>query len=178
MEEKNFVAYEYKTRTVKAEDQPRLADMYEAFGWEITSASPAVGGGVALSLKRDRKIVHKQELNKTERQAENVFETLASLRRSETLGASVFAYIFGLIGALMLGGGMSLIMTIQNSVPALAGGIVLGVVGLALCGINYMIYKKLALKKTEKVQPAIDENEEKLANLLEKGNELLAAGII
>ena len=98
MEEKNFVAYEYKTKTVKAEDQPRAADMYEAFGWEITSAAPSLGGGVALSLKRDRKIAHKQELNKTERQAESVFETLLNLKRSVTLGASVFAYILGVVG--------------------------------------------------------------------------------
>lgn len=178
MEEKNFVAYEYKTKTIKAEDQPRAADMYEAFGWEITSAAPSLGGGVALSLKRDRKIAHKQELNKTERQAESVFETLLNLKRSVTLGASVFAYILGVVGALVLGGGMSLVMTVSNSVPAVAGGIVLGVVGLILCGINYIIYKNIAVKKTEKVQPAIDENEEKLANLLERGNALLAAEII
>lgn len=177
MEDKNFVAYEYKTKTIKAEEQPRVADMYEAFGWEITSASHTAGG-VALSLKRDRKIAHKQELNKTERQAEGVYETLSGLERAKTLGASIFAYIFGIVAALVFGGGMSLIMTIQNSAAALAGGIVMGVAGLILCGVNYLIYKKAVSKKIAKVQPAIDENEEKFANLLERGNELLSAKII
>lgn len=177
MEDKNFAVYEYKTVTVKAEEQPRVADMYEAFGWEITSAAPGPCG-VALSLKRDRKIAHKQELNKAERQAEGVYAALAGLNRSKTLGAKVFAYILGIAGALVFGGGMSLIMTIQNSVPALVGGIVMGVAGLALCAVNYTVYKKLAAKKIVKVQPAIDENEEKLANLLERGNELLSAETI
>lgn len=176
MEDKNFVAYEYKTKTIRAEEQPRVADMYEAFGWEITSASPAAGG-VALSLKRDRKIAHRQELNKAERQAEDVYKTLSGLERAKTLGAGVFAYIFGIVSALVFGGGMSLIMTVQST-AALAGGIIMGVAGLVLCGVNYFIYRKLAAKKIAKVQPAIDENEEKFANLLERGNELLSAEIL
>lgn len=60
----------------------------------------------------------------------------------------------------------------------MAGGIVLGVVGFVLCGVNYLIYKKLVEKKTKQVLPIIDDNEEKLANLLEKGNDLLNADTI
>ena len=42
---------------------------------------------------------------------------------------------------------MCLVMLIEGSVPALIGGIFLGVAGLALCGVNYLIYKKLAAKR-------------------------------
>jgi len=65
-----------------------------------------------------------------------------------------------------------------NSIPALVGGIVLGVVGIVLCCVNYPIYKKIVAGKTNKILPMIDDNEEKLANLLEKGNDLLRADII
>lgn len=178
MQEKNFVSFEYKTRTVKTENQTKAMDMYEAFGWEITSTSPTLVDGVTLSLKRDRKQKHKQELVRLEREAENVLDTITRLNRSKTTGASIFAYVFGIISALVLGGGMCLVMLIENSVPALVGGIILGLTGIALCGINYPIYKKLVDNKTKKVLPVIDDNEEKLANILEKGNYLLQADII
>lgn len=178
MQEKDFVAYEYRTQTVKAKDQTKAIDMYEAFGWEVTSTTPTMVDGVTLSLKRDRKQKHKQELTKLERQAENIFETINGLHRAKTAGASVFAYIFGCIAALVLGGGMCLTMLIENSTPAFIGGIFLGIAGIVLCGVNYLIYKKLVDKKTKALLPIIDDNEEKLANLLEKGNDLLQTEII
>ncbi len=178
IQEKDFVAYEYKTVSVKAKEQAKAMDMYEAFGWEVTGTAASPAGGVTLSFKRDRKQKHRQELNKLERQAEETLETLNGLERSKTTGASVFAYLFGIVGALLLGGGMSLVMLIENSIPALVGGIVLGIVGLFLCGVNYVIYQKLAAKKTKEVLPVIDQTEEKLANILEKGNDLLRAELI
>ena len=174
MQEKDFVSYEYRTVSVKAKDQTRVMDLYEAFGWEVTGTSPALDG-ITLSLKRDRHIPHKQELVKLERQAEDTFSRIGGLERSKTQGASAFSYIFGCIAALILGGGMSLVMLVEGSIPALVGGIVLGIIGIVLCGVNYPIYKRLASQKTKALLPVIDETEEKLANLLERGNELLSA---
>lgn len=174
MQEKDFVSYEYRTVSVKAKDQARVMDLYEAFGWEVTGTSPALDG-ITLSLKRDRHIPHKQELVKLERQAEDTFSRIGGLERSKTQGASAFSYIFGCIAALILGGGMSLVMLVEGSIPALVGGIVLGIIGIVLCGVNYPIYKRLASQKTKALLPVIDETEEKLANLLERGNELLSA---
>ena len=174
MQEKDFVSYEYRTVSVKAKDQARVMDLYEAFGWEVTGTSPALDG-ITLSLKRDRHIPHKQELVKLERQAEDTFARIGGLERSKTQGASVFSYIFGCIAALILGGGMSLVMLVEGSIPALVGGIVLGIIGIVLCGVNYPIYKRLASQKTKALLPVIDETEEKLANLSERGNELLSA---
>lgn len=178
MQEKDFVAYEYRTVTAKAKDQAKAMDLYEAFGWEVTGTSVSAIGGVTLSLKRDRKLKHKQELNKLERQAEETLDAIDGLQKSKTAGASVFAYLFGIVAALILGGGMCLVMLIENSIPALVGGVVLGIVGLALCGVNYFIYTKLVAKKTKDVLPVIDQTEEKLAGILEKGNDLLQADVI
>lgn len=178
MQDKDFVSYEYATKTVKANDQTKAIDLYEAFGWEVTATTPTALNGVTLSLKRDRKQQHKQELNKLERQSEETLSAIARLHNAKTMGASIFAYIFGSIAALILGGGMCLTMLIENSVPALVGGIILGLFGIALCSVNYLIYKKLVEKKTKQILPIIDDNEEKFANLLEKGNDLLRADII
>lgn len=178
MQDKDFVSYEYKTVQVNTKDQTKAMDMYEAFGWEVTGTTPTAVGGVTISLKRDRRQKHKPELNKLEQQAENTFETINHLQKAKTTGAGIFAYIFGIFAALVFGGGMCLVMLTENSVPALIGGIVLGVAGLALCGINYLVYKKIVARKTRQLLPVIDQTEEKLANLLEKGNDLLRADFI
>ena len=73
---------------------------------------------------------------------------------------------------------MCLCMLIEKNIPAFVGGIVLGIAGIVLCGINYLIYKKIAEKKTRTLLPIIDDNEEKLANILEKGNDLLKTDLI
>ena len=173
MQEKDFVSYEYRTKTVKSKDMTKATDMYEAFGWEVTSAAHTAVDNTTLSLKRDRKQKHKQELSRLERQAEEIFGTINNLQRAKTLGASVFSYIFGCIAALLLGGGMSLIMLNQNNFAAFVGGIALGIAGIALCCVNYFIYKKMVEKKTGELLPIIDDNEEKLANILEKATTCL-----
>lgn len=174
MQERDHVSYEYRTVSVKAKDKTRAMDLYEAFGWEVTGTSPALDG-VTLSLKRDRHIPHKQELVKLERQAEDTFVCIGGLERAKTRGASIFCCIFGCIAALVLGGGMSLTLLIEGSIPAFVGGIVLGMIGIVLCGVNYPIYKRLVSQKTKALLPVIDETEEKLADILERGNDLLSA---
>lgn len=175
MKEKDFVAYEYATKTVNGKDKAKTVDLYESFGWEVTDVTPdRLLGNVTLSLRRDRKIAHRQELNKLQRSAEELVAVGDDLEKSKTRGANVFAYIFGCVAALVLGGGMSLVMTI-GGLAATAGGIALGVVGLVGCAVNYPIYCRIADKKTRTVLPLIDDNEEKLALTLEKGNDLLKA---
>lgn len=178
MTEKDFITYEYRTKSVKVKDLTRTADLYEAFGWEIVSTERTAVERVTLSLRRDRKLPHRQELNRLERQAEELSGTLDGLERAKRLRADIFAYIFGIVAALVLGGGMCMVMLIEDSVPALIGGIAVGVVGLVLCAVNYPVYRAMVAKKTEQVLPALDENEEKLADLLERGNDLLRADLI
>ncbi len=171
MQERDFVCYEYKTVTAKAQEQTRAADFCEAFGWELTDVSPSFGG-VVLSLRRDRKLRHRQELGRLERQAEGAAAELKALQRKKTRSAKVYARLFGAAAALVFGGGMSLCMLAQSG-AALAGGVLLGLAGAALCCVNYPIFRKLAAGKAEALLPAIDRAEEKLALLLEKGDGLL-----
>lgn len=174
MQEKDFVTYEYKTVSVKAKDLNKAIDLYEAFGWEVTGTTTAFGS-VTVSLKRDRKQKHKTELSKLERQAETTMESINGLHRSKTLGAGIFGWIFGTVSTLVFGGGMCLTMLMSGNPFALAGGVALGVLGALLCAVNYPIYKKLVAKKTKQILPVIDQTEEKFANLLEQGNDLLHA---
>ena len=58
--------------------------------------------------------------------------------------ANVFAYTFGIISALVLGTGMSFAMQVIGSgVTGMILGIIIGVIGIIGCCVNYPIYKKL-----------------------------------
>ena len=65
--------------------------------------------------------------------------------------ANVFAYTFGIVSALVLGTGMCLAMSVIGSgIGATVVGIVIGIIGLVGCGVNYPIYKNLREKGKEK----------------------------
>ena len=61
--------------------------------------------------------------------------------------ANVFAYAFGSVSAIIMGSGMSLVMTdIGKKIgmeKTLVPGIIIGVIGMLLAFVNYPIYKKL-----------------------------------
>lgn len=173
MQEKDFMSYEYMTKQVNAKEQTRTIDMYEAFGWEATSTTTPSIGNVTISFRRNRKQLHKTELKKLERQAEEINRNINQLNNSKTMAANIFAYSFGIIATLILGGGMSMVMTIQNNLPVMIGGIILGIIGICLCSLNYLFYKKIVNGKTKQALPLIDEAEEKLADTFEKGYDLL-----
>lgn len=175
MKDKNFVVFEYKTKTVPLKDRARSVDEAEAFGWEATETTPSIGGSCVVTFRRERKIAHRAELVKLEKRAEEVRATLENLEKGKTRLAKIFCWTFGIISTLVMGGGISLIMTGENTVKNMAIGIALGIAGIVLCLVNYPVYNKIALRKTRELTPAIDSGEEALANLLEQGNDLLSA---
>lgn len=70
---------------------------------------------------------------------------LKRLDRKAKAPASIFAYTFGIIAALLLGVGMCLTMNVIGSgtTGMFVLGIVVGVVGIAMASVNYPIYKKI-----------------------------------
>ena len=69
---------------------------------------------------------------------------LKKLDKKAKLPATIFTYTFGIISALIVGTGMSLAMqAIGSGVISMVAGIVIGIIGFILCGINYPIYKRM-----------------------------------
>ena len=82
--------------------------------------------------------------------------------------ANIFAYIFGSISAIIMGSGMSLVMTDLGSMigvnEAMVPGIVIGVVGMIMAIINYPMYKKILGSRRQKYAEQIIELSDKLMN--------------
>ena len=82
--------------------------------------------------------------------------------------ANIFAYVFGSISAIIMGAGMSLVMTDIGAVLGLADamipGIVIGIVGMILAIVNYPIYKRILASRKEKYAADILALSEKIMN--------------
>ena len=75
--------------------------------------------------------------------------------------ANVFGYVYGSIGAIVMGGGMSLVMTdigtILGMTETLIPGIAVGVVGMVMALTTYPIYKKILNSRKKKYAARIME---------------------
>ena len=68
---------------------------------------------------------------------------LKKLDNRAKLPAIIFAYSFGIVSSLVVGIGMCLAMQVIGSgMAAMVMGILIGIIGLIGCGVNYPIYKK------------------------------------
>ncbi len=98
-------------------------------------------------------IVQKIRTQYTEKESSQLDE-LKKLDRKVKRPANLFAYVFGSLGALVMGVGMSLIMTdfgeffhLSNS---LVPGVVIGCIGLCMAVINYPIFRGILNARRKK----------------------------
>ena len=76
---------------------------------------------------------------------------LKKLDNKAKLPATIFTYSCGIISALVFGTGMCLSMQVIGSgIGGMILGILVGIIGLIGCGINYPIYKKMLEKSKKK----------------------------
>lgn len=94
-------------------------------------------------------------------EAEDKMERLRRLDASVTNTAQAIAIILGVVGTLILGFGMSLIMTdlVQIFGPhkdmAMVIGIAIGIVGGIIASLAYPIYNAIVKRKRKKLAPEI-----------------------
>ena len=69
---------------------------------------------------------------------------LKKLDKRAKLPATIFTYTWGIIFALVFGTGMSLSMRVIGN--SMVIGIIVGIIGMIGCGVNYPIYKKILEK--------------------------------
>lgn len=84
---------------------------------------------------------------------ENKLEQLQRLDASATQKATMYAIIVGVIGALILGTGMSCCMVWTDAL--LIPGIVIGVIGMAVLAVAYPLYNRTLKKERERIAPEI-----------------------
>lgn len=89
---------------------------------------------------------------------EDKMEQLRKLHNSATQKAQACSIALGVIGALVLGTGMSLCMTELSGFlggTAMFIGIPVGLVGLVLVALAYPVYNRVLKKERERIAPEI-----------------------
>ena len=98
-------------------------------------------------------LVQKIRTQYTEKQHTELDE-LRALDRKVKMPANAFTYSFGAVSVLIMGSGMSLIMTdigqTIGMVSPMTPGIVIGLVGMVMAIANYPIYKGILTGRLKK----------------------------
>ena len=98
-------------------------------------------------------LVQKIRTQYTEKQHTEL-DVLKELDAKVKRPANVFAYIYGSVSAVIMGAGMSLVMTEIGAIIGLASamvpGIAIGVVGLGMALSTYPIYKNILNARKKK----------------------------
>ena len=109
--------------------------------------------------KNDQEFLVRKIRTQYTEQEHTQLDELKALDRKVKRPANLFSYIFGTISAIILGSGMSLVMTdigtqlglVETTIP----GILVGVAGIALALLNYPIYKSVLNARKKKYAPQI-----------------------
>lgn len=108
--------------------------------------------------------IRTQYTEKEHSQLDSLKELDAKVKRP----ANVFAYTFGSVGAIVMGSGMSLVMTDIGSTIGIENGmtpgIIIGIVGMLMAIINYPIYKRILSSRRKKYAEQIMKLSDKIMN--------------
>lgn len=108
--------------------------------------------------------IRTQYMEKTPSELDALRELDSKVKRP----ANVFAYTFGSISAIVMGAGMSLVMTDIGATigiaSALVPGIAIGVAGLGMALLTYPIYKGILNARKKKYGDEILKLSEKIMN--------------
>ena len=98
-------------------------------------------------------LVQKIRTQYTEKEHTQI-DALKTLDRKVKKPANVFATVFGSISAIIMGSGMSLVMTDIGSIigitEPMVPGIIIGIVGLLMAILTFPIYKKILNSRKKK----------------------------
>ena len=98
-------------------------------------------------------LVQKIRSQYTEKESTEL-EELRALDAKVKRPANMFAYIFGSISAIIMGAGMSLVMTDIGAAIGVAEpmipGIIVGIAGMFMAIVNYPIYKRILNSRRKK----------------------------
>lgn len=174
MTNENGITYDYKTIKIKREMETMTADAYANLGWEMTGSSVAEGAvfHVNLSFKRNRKIENKAQLLKLQEKIDSILLNIETLQNNKKTAGVIPSITVGIIGALTFGGGMSMTMLLEE-IGYIIGGIAIGLTGIGIGLLAWAIYKKTKRNKISKLNPILESEYDKLADVCEEAHKYI-----
>lgn len=100
---------------------------------------------------KDREEVKKIREKYLPKEADTM-ETIRRLDESTTKKAAVISLVFGIVGTLVMGTGMSLVMTLSG-LTWFISGIIIGVIGIVLVAVAYPVYSAVLKRERKRIAP-------------------------
>lgn len=98
-------------------------------------------------------LVQKIRTQYTEKEPSQV-DALRKLDKKVKKPANIFGYLFGTVSAVIMGSGMSLVMTDIGAAlgmqSAMVPGVIIGLAGLLMAIINYPVYTRILSSRRKK----------------------------
>ena len=98
----------------------------------------------------------------------NELDALRTLDAKVKRPAYIFSYLFGGVGAVVMGAGMSLVMTDIGSTVGIGNatvpGIIIGIVGMLMALVNYPLYNRILTGRRKKYAQQVIEMSEKITD--------------
>lgn len=122
--------------------------------YELYNESAKHERGKTKMNKNDKEfIVQKIRTQYTEKENTQL-DSLKKLDAKVKKPANVFAYVFGSLSAIIMGSGMSLIMSDIGEIIDVANpmipGVVIGIIGMIMAIVNYPIFKQILASRRKK----------------------------
>lgn len=132
-------------------DEGSLGILFETFPDHFSKNKTEKG--TVMNRNDQEYLVQKIRTQYTEKEHTQL-DALRELDAKVKRPANVFSYIFGAIGAIIMGCGMSLVMTDIGSTlgmtDTMVPGIIIGIVGMLMAIINYPMYKGILGSRRKK----------------------------
>ena len=119
-----------------------------------------------MSIQNDQEFLVQKIRSQYTEKAHTELDALKALDAKVRKPAAVFAYIYGSVSAVVMGAGMSLVMTDIGAMVGIASamipGIAIGILGMGMALTTYPLYKKMMDRRRRKFAPQILALSEKL----------------
>lgn len=171
-----YVGYEYKTKEILREHASLYLDSYPCFGWEedpnaeVVQGRAHIGGYTTLNFRRNRMICNKVELTRLQRNFDSCILEIDRLEKSKVTLATIAAILIGIVGTTCMAGA---VFAVTAEPPLVMLCIFLAIPGFAGWIASWFVYRMLVRKRTEEIQPLIEDKMEELYEVCRKGKDLL-----
>lgn len=164
--------YDYRTIVVKQSMVSLYTEAYKYFGWIMICADAderalVSGGQTTLEFKREHKIRNKGELTRLQRSFEACVNEISEMEESKKAAASRVGCGVSIAGSVFMCCSVLLSAASQAAVSLLLA--IPGILGWLSSGFLYNVVEK---KKSEEVDPLIEEKYDEIQQVCHKANGL------
>lgn len=167
---KNYVGYEYYEIHADSSKVSFYLDSYACFGWQQDPNSQIrETGNCIIRLKRDRRIMNRQELTRLQRHFEDCVSQIRQMEQRKASAGRAAAITAGVLGTAFMAGS---VFAVTAQPPVIWLCILLAVPGFAGWILPVYLYRYFLKRETQRIEPLIGAKMDEIYEICEKGYRL------